>query len=42
MRIVTFEEVHDKQKAPIEAYDKQKAPEVIYGEQETLVEEFIE
>ena len=24
MKIDTFEEVHDKQKAPVEAYDKQK------------------
>ena len=32
MRIDTFEEVHDKQKAHVEAYDKQKAPEEVYGE----------
>ena len=26
MRIDTLEEVHDKQKVPVEAFDKQKAP----------------
>ena len=40
MRIDTLEEVHDKQKAPLEAFDKQKAPEVV-GEQEALVEAYI-
>ena len=41
-RIDTPEEVHDKQKAHVEAYDKQKAPEEVYGEQEAPVEEYIE
>ena len=31
MRIDTREEVHNKQKAHVEAYDKQKALEVVYG-----------
>ena len=42
MRIDTPEEVHDKQKAPVEAFDKHKALEVVYGEQEALVEAYIE
>ena len=42
MRIDTPKEVHDKQKAHVEAYDKQKAPKVVYGEQEALVEAYIE
>ena len=42
MRIDTPKEVHDKQKAPVEAFDKQKAPKVVYGEQEALVEAYIE
>ena len=32
MRIDTPENIHDKQKAPVEAYDKQKVPEKVYGE----------
>ena len=40
--IDTPENVHDKQKAPIEAYDKQKAPEEVYIEQEALVKTYIE
>ena len=36
MKIDTPEEVHDKQKALVEAYDKQKAPGEVYGEQEAL------
>ena len=42
MRIDTPKEIHDKQKALVEAYAKQKAPEVVYGEQEALVEAYIE
>ena len=42
MRIDTPKEIHDKQKAPVNAYYKQKAPEVVYGEQEALVDAYIE
>ena len=52
MRIDIPEEVHDKQKASVEAFDKQKAsveafdkqkaPIEIFGEQEALVETYIE
>ena len=42
MRIDIPEEVHDKQKASVEAFDKQKAPIQIFGEQEALVETYIE
>ena len=41
MRIDTPKEVHDKQKALLEAYDKQKAPEDV-GEQEAPIEAYIE
>ena len=41
MRIDIPEEVHDKQKALVEAYEKQKAPEVVYGEQKVVVESYI-
>ena len=41
-RIDNLEEVHDKQKVPVEAYDKQKSPEEVYGEQEDLAEAYIE
>ena len=41
-RIDTLEEVHDKQKAPIDAYDKQKDLDEVYGEQEAPVEAYIE
>ena len=42
MRIDTSEEVHDKQKAPVEAFNKKKAPVKVFGEQEALVETYIE
>ena len=42
MRIDTPEEVHDKQKALVEAFDKQKAHVEVFGEQEALVETYIE
>ena len=41
-RIDIHREVHDKQKAPINAYDKQKAPGEVYGEQEAPAEAYIE
>ena len=41
-RIDTPKEVHDKQKAHIEAYDKQKAHEEVYVEQEALAKAYIE
>ena len=39
-RIDTLEEVHDKQKAPMETYDKQQAPEEAYNKQKAPEEAY--
>ena len=36
-RIDTLEEVHDKQKVPLQAYNKQKTLDKVYGEREAPV-----